>query len=57
MYKTKAPTLRKLPERITLRVICPKKRSTRLSQDEEVSEVQMKAGMTLKPSDDPWDVC
>ena len=36
MSVTKAPTLRKLPERITLRVICLKKRSTKLSQDEEV---------------------
>ena len=36
MSATKAPTLRKLPERITLRVISPKKRSTKLSQDEEV---------------------
>ena len=33
---TKAPTLRKLPARMTLAVISPKKRSTRLSQEEEV---------------------
>ena len=36
MSATKAPTLRKLPKRITLAVISPKKRSTRLSQEEEV---------------------
>ena len=36
MSATRAPTLRKLPARITLRVISPKKRSTRLSQEEEV---------------------
>ena len=36
MSASNAPTLRKLPERMTLRVISPKKRSTRLSQDEEV---------------------
>lgn len=36
MSATKAPTLRKLPERMTLRVISPKKRSTKLSQEEEV---------------------
>ena len=31
-----ADTAEKLPERITLRVISPKKRSTKLSQEEEV---------------------
>ena len=36
MSATSAPTLRKLPERMTLRVISPKERSTRLSQKEEV---------------------
>ena len=35
MSATKAPTLRKLPGRMTLAVISPKKRSTRLSQEEE----------------------
>ena len=50
---TNAPTLRKLPERMTLRVISPKKRSTRLSQEEEVGvRVQMEVGMTLEPGDD-----
>ena len=50
MSATNAPTLRKLPERMTLRVISPKKRSTRLSGG--WCQVQMKAGMTLEPGDD-----
>ena len=36
MSATKAPTLRKLLGRMTLAVISPKKRCTRLSQEEEV---------------------
>ena len=36
MSATSAPMLRKLPERMTFRVISPKERSTRLSQEEEV---------------------
>ena len=36
MSAIKAPTLRKLPGRMTLAVISLKKHSTRLSQEEEV---------------------
>ena len=32
MSATSAPTLRKLPERMTLRIISPKKRSTKLAR-------------------------
>jgi len=53
MSATKAPTLRKLPERITLRVISPKKRSTQVEPGRGGwRKVQMKAGMMLKPGDD-----
>src|SRR6476469_9722168 len=53
MSATRAPTLGKLPGRMTLAVISPKKPSTRLSQEEEVGmKMEVKTGMTLKPGGD-----
>jgi hypothetical protein len=49
MSATKAATLQKLPARMTLAVISPKKRSTRLSQEEEGNEVDVKTGVMFEP--------
>jgi hypothetical protein len=45
-------TLRKLPGRMTLAVISPKKHSTKLSQEEEVGMNGGERGMTLEPGGD-----
>ena len=46
MSATSAPTLRKLPEGMTLRVISPKKRSTRLSLGADMTLAQGQTGLT-----------